>query len=249
MRNGSVQPGGALLLRKIAAPPKRPVITTMADALKYGGGLKAHPELTRRGMTFLRAGKRALAERVMWQERNSENFERSLAAASAAEQAALGGAVAIIGNLWLAKIDRAGVQHDLGLASCRVVTTAGVNYVIDAFQNLVELENMKYHGVGTGAAAEAVGNTALTTELTTQYSVASTRPTGTTGEQAGNANVYETVATITVSSPVALTEHGIFSQAAVAGGTMLDRTTFAAVNLASSESLQATYQFTMVAGS
>jgi hypothetical protein len=240
--NGTSKPFGSLSVRKIAAPIPRPVVMTEADARLYGSPPKS---LIR---SAPKHGKMAYLRKVAWQTENAPIFERSLAAAQAAEDAARGGAVALIGNLWLAKIDRAGMQHDLGLVSCRVVTTAGVNYIVDAFQNLTELENLKYHGVGTGAAAEAVGNTALTTELTTQYSVASTRPTGTTGEQAGNANVYETVATVTVSAGVAITEHGIFSQAAVAGGTMLDRTTFAAVNLLSAESLQATYQFTVIAG-
>lgn len=240
--NGSTKPSGALFLRKIAAPIARPVVLTEADARLYGSPPKS---LIR---AAAKNGRSPWIRKAAWQTENEENFERSIRAARAAEDAALGGAIAVIGNLWLAKIDRAGVQHDLGLASCRVITTAGVNYIVDAFQNLVELENMKFHGIGTGAAAEAVGNTALTTELTTQYSVASTRPTGTTGEQAGNANVYESVATITVSATVAITEHGIFSQAAVAGGVMLDRTTFAAVNLLNAESLQATYQFTVVAG-
>lgn len=250
MRNSTSQPSGSLGIARIPAPPKRPVVMTEADAIRFGGGLRAHPELAGRGViaSARKFGKTALMERVAWQEENAENFERSIAAAASAEQAALGGSVAIIGNLWLAKIDREGLQHDLGLASCRVITTTGVNYVIDAFQNLVELENMKYHGLGTGGSAEAVGNTALTTELTTQYAASNTRPTGTTGEQAGNANVYESVATITVSATVAATEHGIFSQAATGGGVMLDRTLFTVVNLASSESLQATYQFTMVSG-
>jgi hypothetical protein len=191
---------------------------------------------------------RAVRERLDWQDANAENFQRSLAAQQAAMDAARGGAMSAIGHLWLAKVDLAGKQHDLGLASCRVITTTGVNFIVDAFQGLVEPENMKFHGIGTGGSAEAVGNTALTTELTTQYSVASTRPTGSLGEQAGNANVFETIATITVSATVAATEHGIFSQAAVAGGTMLDRTLFSVVNLASGESLQATYQLSMFAG-
>lgn len=240
--NGSSKPSGALFLRKIAAPIPRPAVMTEADARLFGSPPKS---LIRSAM---KNGKMALLRKAAWQEENAPIFERSIAAAGAAEDAARGGAIAIIGNLWLAKIDQQGRQHDLGLAGCRVVTTAGVGYIVDAFQNLVELELMKFHGIGTGAAAEAVGNTALTTELTTQYSVSNTRPTGTTGEQAGNANVYETVATITVSATVAITEHGIFSQAATGGGVMLDRTTFAAVNLLNAESLQATYQFTVVSG-
>lgn len=137
-----------------------------------------------------------------------------------------------------------------GLASLRVVTTAGVNYIVDAFQNTVELENMKYHGFGTGTAAEAVGDTALGTELTTQYNPDNTRPTGTTTEGA-SANIYRTVATLTPDSggTIAVTEHGIFS--ATSAGTLLDRSKFTAINLDSTagDSLQITYDLTFPSGS
>lgn len=138
---------------------------------------------------------------------------------------------------------------DLGLVSMRVVTTAGVNFVVDAFQNSVEVENLKYHGFGTGGAAEAVGNTALTTELTTEYATNNTRPTGTTTEGA-SANIYRTVATLTPDAAVAITEHGIFDQASNAGGTLWDRSLFSAVNLnGTGDALQATYDATFAAGS
>jgi len=142
-----------------------------------------------------------------------------------------------------------GTILNLGLASLRVVTTAGVNFIVDAFQNTVEVENMKYHGYGTGTNAEAVGDTALQTELTTQYAVDNTRPTGTTTEGA-SANIYRTVATLSPDSggTIAITEHGVFS--ATSGVTLLDRTVFSAVNLvAGSDSLQTTYDLTLAAGS
>jgi hypothetical protein len=240
--NNETIPSGGLRTARIPALLKRPAIKTVDDALHYGGGPKGLG-LTLPG--FLRSG--PLRRRMEWQEANSEIFERSLAAQAAVEDAQRGGALSIVGHLWLATVDRNGQQQDLGLAGCRVVTTAGVNFIVDAFQNLTELENMKYHGVGTGTTAEASSQTALVTELTTQYASSGTRPTGSLGEQAGNSNVFETAATISVSATVALTEHGIFSQATV-GGTMLDRTLFSAVNLASGESLQATYDFTITAG-
>ena len=182
--------------------------------------------------------------KARWQRENRKNFERSLHDQNEFDH----GRLAAIGHLWLAKIARDGTVTDFGLASCRVVTTAGVGYIVDAFQNLTEMENMKYHGLGTGTTAEASSQTALVTELTTQYSSSNTRPTGTTGEQSGNPNVYETTATITVSASVAATEHGIFSQAATGGGVMLDRSLFSVVNLASGESIQATYDLTLPAG-
>lgn len=140
-----------------------------------------------------------------------------------------------------------GAIEDLGIVSHRVVTTAGVNYIVDAFQNLVEPENMKFHGIGTGAAAEAVGDTGLGAELGAQYAPDNTRATGSTIE-GGTANVYRTVGTNTVDAAVAITEHGIFSQAATGGGTLLDRSVFAAVNLAANDRLESTYDLTFNSG-
>ncbi len=230
----SSQPTGALSVHRIPPPIQRPTVRRLADALKYG-------------TSSLLKG--AVSPKARWQTRNAGVFGRSLAAQKAAEDAVAGGAMAALGHLWLAKVAADGDQIDLGLASCRVVTTAGVGYIVDAFQNLVEVENMRYHGVGTGSTAEASSQTTLVTELTTQYATSNTRPTGSLGEQSGNGNVFETTATITVSAAVALTEHGIFSQAATGGGVLLDRSVFAAVSLNSGESLQATYDFTLTAGS
>lgn len=139
--------------------------------------------------------------------------------------------------------------EDYGVVSRKVVTTAGVGFIVDAFQNLTELENMKFHGIGTGVGAEAVGDTALGTELTTEYNPNSTRATGTTTEAA--ANIYQTVATNTIDSGTpAITEHGVFTQAATGGGVLLDRSVFAAVNLvgANGDGIQSDYRFTINAG-
>lgn len=147
------------------------------------------------------------------------------------------------GQLWLRVFRANGDVEDLGLASLRVVTDTGVAYIVDAFQNLTELENLKYHGIGTGGTAEAASQTALVTESTTALNPDSTRATGSTTEAA--ANIYRTVGTNTVDASVACTEHGIFSQAATGGGVMLDRSLFSVVNLASGDSLQTTYDFTI----
>lgn len=135
-----------------------------------------------------------------------------------------------------------------GIISCRVVTTVGVQFIVDAFQNSVELENMKYHAFGTGSNAEAVGNTALHTELTTEYAVNNTRPTGSLTEGA-SANIFRTVGTLSPDATVAITEHGIFDQASNAGGVLLDKSLFSEINLVSGDSLQITYDLTIAAGS
>lgn len=143
-----------------------------------------------------------------------------------------------------------GREEWLGLLSSKVITTAGVNFLVDAWQNLTELENLKFHGIGTGTNAEAVGDTALQTELTTQYNPDNTRATGTLTE-GSSANIFRTVGTNTLDSGTpAVTEHGLLSQAATGGGTLWDRSVFSAINLtgANGDGLQTTYDMTASSG-
>ena len=233
-----LRPSGNVSLRAVPVLD-RPVVNTFEDAVLYGTP-------TPWGSSLL-AGRKA-RRRTAWQLKNLNNFRRSLLDQVLAEANALPNRLQVIGQLWLAKVDLSGDVQDYGLVSCRVVTDAGVQFIVDAFQNLTELEIMKFHAVGTSTTAEAASQTALGTELTTQYSTSNTRPTGTLGEKSGDAKTYETTATITVSASVAITEHGIFSTATTGTGVLLDRSQFAAVNLASGESLQATYQLTFPSG-
>lgn len=144
------------------------------------------------------------------------------------------------------KVRRHGEWIDYGVVSRRVVTNAGVAFLVDAWQNLVELENMKYHGVGTGTTAEAAGDTALVTESTTILNPDSTRATGTQTEPA--ANQLTSTATVTFDGNGAITEHGVFSQAATGGGTLWDRSVFSAVNVSTGESILCAYTATFTAG-
>lgn len=226
MGNNESAPKGALSIRRIPVI-QRPSMLSYADVLRYGTP----------GMS--------LSKKARWQARNAKNFRRSLNDQVSADN----GRLFAIGHLWLAKIRLNGDAEDLGLVSCRVVTNNGVAFIVDAFQNLVEVELMHFHGVGTGVAAEAATDAALGVELTTQYSTSNTRSTGTSGEKSGDAKTFETTATVTVSATVAITEHGIFSTVTTGTGVLLDRSVFAAVNLASGESLQATYQLTFPSGS
>lgn len=154
------------------------------------------------------------------------------------------------GALWLQKAGPQGVV-DYGLASLRLVTTVGVKFICDDFNaGGQDVTTMKFHGFGTGTTAEAVGDSALVTELTTQYAVDNTRPTGSQASATVSTNAtYTTVATLSPDSggTIAITEHGIFS--ATSAGTLLDRSVFSAVNLvAGSDSLQSTYVFTANSG-
>lgn len=153
----------------------------------------------------------------------------------------------VYGAISLVKIGPDGQQIDYGLASLRVITTAGVTYLAaDMAGGGSDINLFKFHGFGTGATAEASGDTALVTELTTQYATDSTRPTG---SQSSSTNTYTTVATLSpdTGGTLAITEHGVFS--ANASGTLWDRSVFSAVNLvAGSDSLQVTYVATFSAG-
>jgi hypothetical protein len=120
-----------------------------------------------------------------------------------------------------------GRSENYGMVSNRVVTTAGVNAIVDAFQGSFTLANFKYHGSGTGAVAENVSDTALGGEV-------ETRATGSQGEGAG-ANVYRTQGTISYTATRAITEHGVFS--ATTSGTLLDRSVFAAINVNNGDSI------------
>lgn len=138
-----------------------------------------------------------------------------------------------------------GYREDLGIVSEKVITNAGVNYLTADFAGGANDVNLfKFHGFGTGATAEAAGDTALVTELTTQYAVDNTRPTG---SQASSTNTYTTVGTLSPDATVTIAEHGIFS--AAAAGTLWDRSLTGTVALTgSADSLQATYVLTCTSG-
>lgn len=146
------------------------------------------------------------------------------------------------GRLYLKLTAADGREVDLGYAGCHLIVTAGKNYLAGCFSNTNEAENLKYHGFGTGTTSPASGDTALQTELTTQYAADNTRPTG---SQSASTNTYTTAGTLSPDASVAITEWGLLSQAANSGGTLWDRQTFSAVNLVSGDSLTATYVLTI----
>lgn len=180
-----------------------------------------------------------------WRRSNARHLNRGLWRVAVARRLGL---ATMYGTLYATLLRGDGTRLDLGLASMRVVTTAGVNFLVDALQGSVEPEILRYHGVGTGTTAEASGDTALVTESTTILTVDSTRATGSLTEGA-SANIFRTVGTVSFDGSGAITEHGIFSQAATGGGTLLDRSVFSAINVISGDSIVFTYDFTLPAGS
>lgn len=156
-----------------------------------------------------------------------------------------------VGRLYASVIRADGQIEHLGLVCTKVITDAGVAFLVDDWDvNTASATNdittLKYHGCGTGTNAEAVGDTALQTESTTALNPDSTRSTGTQSQPA--ANQLRSVGTVTFDASAAITEHGLLSQAATGGGTLWDRSVFSAINVVSGDSIQFTYTCTVSSG-
>lgn len=124
-----------------------------------------------------------------------------------------------------------------------LVVTGGVNFLATDFasgQASPRISSMNFHDSGTGTTAATSTDSGLQTQAGP-----STRATGTQSNPV--TNQYRTVGTISYVSTLAITEWGLFNQAAQ-GGTMWDRRVFAAVNVVSGDSLQVTYTLTLNAG-
>jgi hypothetical protein len=125
-----------------------------------------------------------------------------------------------------------------------LIVNAGEAFLVDAWQGLVTLSDMKYHAIGTGTTAAAETDVACQTELTTQYNPNSTRATGTLAEGTAS-NIFKTVGTNAVDATVSITEFCLMSNATVGSGTMWTRIVFAAVSLVSGDQLRSSYQLTV----
>jgi hypothetical protein len=154
-----------------------------------------------------------------------------------------GGRMVMQGTLNAVVIKKDGKCTDYGVISKRVVTTAGVNFLRDDFNGgTTDVSTMNYHDSGVGVAAEAIGDTDLGTP-----SGPTTRATGV--QSAPATKQYRSVGTITYSGPLAITEHGLFNQAARGGGSVLwDRSVFSPINVAASDSIQFTYTLSISDG-
>lgn len=118
-----------------------------------------------------------------------------------------------------------------------LVVTAGKNFTaswLAASPSSISDQFMKYLAIGTGTTAPAAGDTALETEVGTRVA----------GTISSSTNVWQHQGTFDAGNGTgAITEAGLFN--ASSGGTMLARQTFSAINKASGDSLQLTWQITI----
>jgi hypothetical protein len=149
------------------------------------------------------------------------------------------GVTSAVGELFIVVHRKDGRVENLGRVSCQVVTTAFVNLLVDDLQaSQAAFHAFKYHAMGTTGGSEAAGDIALSAEV-------ETRGTGTQTEGA-TANIYKSVGTVTATTTRAIVEHGLFS--ASSGVTLMDRSVFTTINLASADSIEFTYQLTCTSG-
>lgn len=153
------------------------------------------------------------------------------------------GVLTIYGTVSAKLIRADGSVFDYGALGKRVVTDAGVAFLVDDWDSgAEEIGNMNFHDSGTGVSGEVVGDVDLGTPAGP-----TTRATGTKSQP--SANVIRSVGTIAYTSTLAITEHGLFSTSNRATDDLWDRTVFSAINVVNGDSIQFTYDCTLTAGS
>ena len=181
--------------------------------------------------------------RFLYQARNLRSNIQSGKVLTGVAVAKQMGLLSIHGRLGVELCKRGGFMHNLGTVGRRVVTDAGVAFLVDDWDNGTNgITLMNYHDSGVGVVAENVTDVNLGTE-----SGPTTRATGTKSQP--SANVLRSIGTIAYTGTLAITEHGLFSTAARTTDELWDRTVFAAVNVESGDSIQFTYDCTLTAGS
>lgn len=109
----------------------------------------------------------------------------------------------------------------------------GMEYVVDAWQNSVELETMKYMDTGEGVTG------ANATDSGMESATGFTRGTGTVSE-GDNAKEVKIVGTVSCTGTKTITEWGLFS--AITGGVLGARNTFAAIGVVNGDSIEFTWE-------
>jgi len=151
----------------------------------------------------------------------------------------------LVGCLSLRKKLLDGTWVDYGVVSYRSVTNAAVAFIVDDWDGgVTDISLWHFHGLGTGAAAENVTDTALGVECTTALNPDSTRAVGTQTQP--SANIIQSVGVLTFDATAAVTEHGLFS--AATAGTLYDRSVFGVVTMNAGESLSSSYSGTFNSG-
>ena len=130
-----------------------------------------------------------------------------------------------------------------------LITVGGINAVAADFLSSGGLAVFKFHDSGTGTTTPAQTDTALQTQAgpTTRATGSNSQTQSASGTGSTTPAIMQSVGTIAYVSTLAITEWGLFNQAAQ-GGTMWDHRTFAAINVVSGDSIQFTYSLSIPGG-
>lgn len=153
------------------------------------------------------------------------------------------GVLTIYGTVSAKLIRADGSVLNFGAVGKRVVTDAGVAFLVDDWDlGSLNISDMNFHDSGIGVAGEVAGDTDLGTPAGP-----TTRATGTKSQP--SANVIRSIGTIAYTGTLAITEHGLFNNATRGTDNLWDRTVFSAINVVNGDSIQFTYDCTLTAGS
>ena len=150
-------------------------------------------------------------------------------------------------GLLSANVKRAnGDFEDLGLVSVKSVSAAFCKYLVDAMCTSGEFMNQfNQHKMGSGSTAASTGDTALVAAMSGAQAA-----TGNAAATHGSSSiVYQTVGTVTATyggDGTEVREHGVFNASTL--GTLLDRSTVAAIAVATDDVITWTYDLTCVTG-
>ena len=127
--------------------------------------------------------------------------------------------------------------EDLGVISTKLVTDAFIELLVDELQaSTGGIADFSYHGSGISSTAESASDTALISEI------AVSRTGGTQGEGL-TPNIYSAIGIQYYDAAYSVREHGLFN--AASGGTLMDRSVFAAINVGDGDGIEFTYELTI----
>lgn len=148
-------------------------------------------------------------------------------------------AVEMFGFLKAKHFNSAGeLVKDLGLVSVKSVTLAFAEHVVDALCSCGESDLFNqyfYHKMGTVSAAAVSGDTAL-------GGAQSGAGVG-TNTHGATSNLFASTGTISADTTLNIREHGLFNIST--GGTLLDRSVVATIDLATDDTVEWTYTLTV----
>jgi|SRR5208282_437073 len=130
-----------------------------------------------------------------------------------------------------------------------LVTLGGINAIATDLVSGTVVGLYKFHDSGTGTTTPAQTDTVLQTQAgpATRATGVNTQTQSASGTGSTTPAIVTSVGTIAYVSTLAITEWGLFNQAAQ-GGTMWDHRTFAAINVVSGDSIQFTYSLSIPGG-